>query len=89
MTTKPKVLMVGWDGATFDIIGPMVAAGRLPNVARLMRDGVWGRMESTIPALTPTAWTSMSTGVNPGNTAYLTPCCSPERIEESTLSMLP
>ncbi len=69
MTDRSKILMVGWDGATFDIIGPMVAAGRLPNVANLMKNGVWGRMESTIPALTPTAWTSMSTGVNPGKHA--------------------
>lgn len=66
MNKRRKILVVGWDGATFDVIGPLVAAGRLPNVAALMRNGVWGRMESTIPALTPTAWTSMSTGVNPG-----------------------
>ncbi|HWR71740.1 MAG TPA: alkaline phosphatase family protein, partial [Nitrospirota bacterium] len=64
-----KVIIIGWDGATFDIINPLVAAGRLPNVAYLMKNGVWGRMESTIPPLTPTAWTSLSTGVNPGKHA--------------------
>jgi predicted AlkP superfamily phosphohydrolase/phosphomutase len=69
MKERQKILVVGWDGATFDMIEPLVAAGRLPNVARLMQSGAWGRMESTIPALTPTAWTSLSTGVNPGKHA--------------------
>lgn len=63
---KPKILIIGWDGATFDIIGPLVDQGRLPHIASIMRDGVWGKLESTIPPLTPVAWTSISTGVNPG-----------------------
>lgn len=63
---RPKMLIVGWDGATFDIIGPLVNQGRLPNIASIMQDGAWGKLESTIPHLTPVAWTSMSTGVNPG-----------------------
>src|SRR3990172_13336252 len=63
---RTKMLIVGWDGATFDIIKPLVDKGKLPNIATLMRSGVWGRLDSTIPPLTPVAWTSMSTGVNPG-----------------------
>ena len=63
---RTKMLIVGWDGATFDIIKPLVDKGKLPNIATLMRNGVWGRLDSTIPPLTPVAWTSMSTGVNPG-----------------------
>lgn len=64
--TKAKTLVVGWDGATFDIIKPLVDMGRLPNVASLMKNGGWGRLESTVPPLTPVAWTTMTTGVNPG-----------------------
>lgn len=63
---RPKMLIVGWDGATFDIINPLLLKGHLPNIASLLRTGVWGRLESTIPPLTPVAWTSISTGVNPG-----------------------
>ncbi len=63
---KTKILMVGWDGATFDILLPLAKEGRLPNFARLMQNGSWGRMSSTIPPLTPVAWTTISTGVNPG-----------------------
>lgn len=63
---KTKILMVGWDGATFDILLPLARQGRLPNFARLMQNGSWGRLTSTIPPLTPVAWTTISTGVNPG-----------------------
>ena len=63
---KNKLLLIGWDGATFDIIKPLVEKGDMPNMASLMKNGVWGRLESTVPPLTPVAWTSISTGVNPG-----------------------
>lgn len=61
-----RVFIIGWDGATFDVMAPLLTQGRLPNVARLMREGAWGRLESSVPPLTPIAWTSISTGVNPG-----------------------
>lgn len=63
---KPKVLVVGLDGATFDLIGPWVAEGRLPTLGRLMREGVYGELQSTFPPMTGPAWTSFATGVNPG-----------------------
>ncbi|MBI5903450.1 MAG: alkaline phosphatase family protein [Deltaproteobacteria bacterium] len=69
MMERTRTIVVGWDGATFDIIKPLVDRGLMPNVASLMRDGAWGRLESTIPPLTPVAWTSISTGVNPGKHA--------------------
>lgn len=62
----PKVLIVGLDGATFDVIHPLVAAGRLPNLARIMQTGAWSSLHSTIPPVTPSAWTSFFTGKNPG-----------------------
>ena len=54
------------DGATFDVISPWVSGGKLPNFGRLMKEGTWGRLQSTNPPLTPCAWTSFKTGVNPG-----------------------
>ena len=65
--SKPRVLVIGLDGATFDIIQPLVAAGRLPVLGRLMQEGSYGPLRSTCPPITPTAWTSFSTGKNPGN----------------------
>jgi predicted AlkP superfamily phosphohydrolase/phosphomutase len=54
------------DGATFDVIRPMVAEGKLPNVARLMRAGAQGELRSTMPPMTFPAWSSFMTGKNPG-----------------------
>ena len=66
MTRRHRVLILGLDGATFDIIKPLVAQGKLPHLARLMREGTHGVLASTFPPITPTAWTSFMTGKNPG-----------------------
>lgn len=62
---RDKVIVIGVDGATFDVIEPMVKKGELPNFERIMKNGCWGRLESTIPPLTVPAWPSFSTGGNP------------------------
>ena len=64
--TANKVVVVGLDGATFDLIEPWVEQGRLPTFKKLMRDGAWGRLKSTVPPITPCAWSSFMTGKNPG-----------------------
>jgi predicted AlkP superfamily phosphohydrolase/phosphomutase len=64
--TMPRVLAVGFDGATFNIIKPLIAAGRLPNLQRMMEGGASGILRSTIPPITPSAWTSVFTGKNAG-----------------------
>ncbi|MCW3992371.1 MAG: alkaline phosphatase family protein [Candidatus Bathyarchaeota archaeon] len=61
-----RVLVLGLDGASFEIIEPMVRAGRLPNLARLISEGSSGFLESTVPPVTIPAWVSMMTGKNPG-----------------------
>ena len=61
-----KIIIIGLDGATFDVIKPLIAEGRLPNVKRLMDNGVWGELTSTIHPITPQAWTTFLTGTNAG-----------------------
>jgi predicted AlkP superfamily phosphohydrolase/phosphomutase len=61
-----RVFVFGIDGATFDVILPMVKEGRLPHLARLLREGTSGPLQSTIHPITPAAWSSFATGVNPG-----------------------
>ena len=63
---RPRFLVLGIDGATFDVIRPLADAGHLPNLARLIREGVHGPLRSTIHPLTPQAWASFMTGTNPG-----------------------
>jgi len=61
-----KTLFVGLDAACWRYVGPLLEAERLPALRRLMNGGTWGTMQSTLPALTPTAWASIITGKNPG-----------------------
>ena len=61
-----RVFTIGLDGVTFDLLDPWIKEGRLPNLRRMMERSTYGRLESTIPPLTPSAWTSFTTGVNPG-----------------------
>ena len=64
--SKPGLILFGIDGATFDVIKPAVAAGHLPTVGRLLKEGAHGILKSIIPPVTSPAWTSIMTGVNPG-----------------------
>lgn len=63
---KPRVMVIGFDGATLDLIHPWVQAGLLPNFKRLMAEGAWGELRSTMPPVTPAAWSSIATGTNQG-----------------------
>jgi len=62
----PRVLVVGIDGGTFDIILPFVNEGKLPNIKYLIEKGSYGYLATTMPPMTFPAWTSFMTGVNPG-----------------------
>ncbi len=61
-----RVIVIGLDGATFDLIHPWIQEGRLPTFKRMMEEGSWGELESTMPPLTGPAWSSFITGKNPG-----------------------
>src|SRR5436305_1046405 len=61
-----NVLIIGLDGATWRVLEPWARAGRLPHLAGLMARGSWGTLRSTVPALTLPAWSSLTTGRNPG-----------------------
>lgn len=62
-----RVLVIGIDSATFDVIEPLVAEGKLPTMRRLMEEGTWGRLRSTVPPFSAPAWASFITGRNPGS----------------------
>ncbi len=63
---SPKVVIIGLDGATWDLLDPWMEAGDLPNLKAFREGAVHGQMNSVIPYLSPPAWTSAVTGVNPG-----------------------
>lgn len=61
-----KILVIGLDGATFDLVKPWVEQGLLPTLGRFMQTGIHGDLTSVIHPLTAPAWTSFMTGKNPG-----------------------
>ncbi len=62
-----KVFVLGVDGGTLDVILPLVERGKLPNFARLIREGAWGELQSTVPPSSGPAWASFQTGKEPSS----------------------
>jgi predicted AlkP superfamily phosphohydrolase/phosphomutase len=58
--------VIGLDGATFDVLDELFAQGLLPNLAAIRDRGAHGELTTTVPVISPPAWTSATTGVNPG-----------------------
>jgi predicted AlkP superfamily phosphohydrolase/phosphomutase len=68
MPGGPRLLILGLDGATFDVLDPLIEAGELPALRSLRSTAAYGRLKSTIPFITPAAWMALATGKNPGKT---------------------
>jgi len=66
MTDEKKLIVIGLDGGTFKLIKPWITKDSLPNIAKLMKNGVYGTLKSTMPPITFPAWPSFMTGCNPG-----------------------
>lgn len=63
---RRKVIVLGIDGGTFDVLLPLARAGHMPNLRRVLEGGTRADLESTFSFLTAPAWTSFMTGKNPG-----------------------
>jgi predicted AlkP superfamily phosphohydrolase/phosphomutase len=66
VTRVQRVLIIGLDGATLDLIEPWVQAGYLPTIGELMAQGGHSPLRSVYPVLSSAAWASFMTGMNPG-----------------------
>ncbi|MBE2182600.1 MAG: alkaline phosphatase family protein [Anaerolineae bacterium] len=62
---KSRVAIIGLDCAEPSLVFERYAAD-LPTFTRLREQGVWGRLESVIPAITVPAWSCMMSGQDPG-----------------------
>ena len=65
--TPRKVLLIGWDAADWKVINPLMDAGKMPNVQRLVENGCIAQL-STLHPPPPMLWTSIATGKEPFNT---------------------
>ncbi|MCJ8346953.1 alkaline phosphatase family protein, partial [bacterium] len=66
MRKNPKYIIFGIDGADFFLTRKLMDQGFLPNLKYLRDLGTYSKLESTNPPLTPQAWSSFVSGVNPG-----------------------
>jgi len=57
--------ILGLDGATWEIIDPLIAKGELPGFKALKEEGAWGKLATFVPTESISIWTSIATGVSP------------------------
>jgi predicted AlkP superfamily phosphohydrolase/phosphomutase/tetratricopeptide (TPR) repeat protein len=57
-----KVLLVGWDAADWKVITPLMDAGKMPHLEKLVSQGMMGNLSTLYPVLSPMLWTSIATG---------------------------
>jgi predicted AlkP superfamily pyrophosphatase or phosphodiesterase len=62
---EPRILFIGVDGLEWSVLAPMVRNGEAPHLRSLMERGVYGRLETMEPTLSPVIWTTIGTGKVP------------------------
>src|SRR5438874_13639875 len=60
-----KIIVIGFDGASIDLMERWAPQGLLPNLESMMRRGAWGALESVLPYQSVAAWTTFITGRSP------------------------
>jgi predicted AlkP superfamily phosphohydrolase/phosphomutase len=61
-----KFVVLGLDGMDYALTEKLLAEGKLPNLVKLRQQGCFKRLTTTIPPISPVAWSSFQTGSNPG-----------------------
>jgi predicted AlkP superfamily phosphohydrolase/phosphomutase len=61
-TDNGKVVIVGVDGATWELIDPLISEGLLPNIERMRDQGVYANLVTHGRRLSPAVWTGIATG---------------------------
>lgn len=61
-----RLVVLGFDGQDPNLTEKFMKEGKLPHFKRLAKIGCYRRLRTTFPPLSPVAWSSFSTGVNPG-----------------------
>lgn len=66
MSAKKRVLVIGLEGISPELLISLVNSGKLPNLAKILENGTMINLTSPLPLVSPVTWTSFSTGKNPG-----------------------
>ncbi len=62
---RSRVIVVGWDGADWQLLDPLMAQGVMPNLKALVGEGRAARLETYRPRASPLLWTTLATGLSP------------------------
>ena len=66
VTTGRRIIVLGFDGLDYDVTRELMAQGRLPNFSRLAESGRFTALGTSNPPQSPVAWSTFSTGLDPG-----------------------
>src|SRR6266576_3471611 len=61
-----RAVILGFDGMDPELASRFIAEGKLPNLAKLRDQGTFRKLRTTFPPISPVAWSTFMTGVNPG-----------------------
>ncbi|MBN1297473.1 alkaline phosphatase family protein [bacterium] len=90
ITTPARVIIIGLDGGTFDLLTPLMDSQVMPFLRSFYAESAHGTLHSTNPPTTPPAWTTCTTGLNPGRHGIfdftVSPLADPTRPLVSTRS---
>ena len=64
--SKKRVIVLGFDGMDYELTRKLIAEGRLPNLERLSREGTFRSLGTSVPPLSPVAWSNFITGMDAG-----------------------
>jgi predicted AlkP superfamily phosphohydrolase/phosphomutase len=77
---RPPVILLGLDAAEIDVVDRLVAAGRMPNLARLRQGGRWGRLQTEPPHFLSLVWSTFFCGTRLGDNGwYFNKIWNPDR----------
>ena len=65
MNTKKRTIIIGLDGTPFSLLEDLSDTGVMPHTKRLMSEGIFKKMQSSVPEVSSVAWSSIITGCNP------------------------
>ncbi|MCG8419195.1 MAG: alkaline phosphatase family protein [Proteobacteria bacterium] len=60
-----RAVVIGLDGLDPNLVDRFMADGKLPTLKAIAQKGTYQRLQTTFPAMSPVAWSSFATGVNP------------------------
>ncbi len=60
--SNSRIILIGVDGVDWDVLLPLIAKGKLPNIKRLMDNSAYGNSRSMEPMVSPSLWTTIASG---------------------------